>query len=136
MFDKIGGARKFLIRADSARPETVSYMRRQGFRIVSAIKGQGSIEDGIEFLRSFDIIVHPRCVKVIEELTLFAYRVDDHTGDVLPVLDDKNNHTIDALRYALEELRRSGYKPKEQHKKQQRDGYWPQASDDGDWKTV
>ena len=136
MFDAIEGARKFIIRADSARPETVSYMRRQGFRIVSAIKGQGSIEDGVEFLRSFDIVVHPRCVKVIEELTLFAYKVDQHTGDILPMLDDKNNHTIDALRYALEELRRSGYKPQQEQKKTSRDGYWPQARDDGDWKTV
>lgn len=136
LFDKVDGARKFIIRADSARPETVSYMRRQGFRIVSAIKGQGSIEDGVEFLRSFDIVVHPRCVKVIEELTLFAYKVDPHTEDILPMLDDKNNHTIDALRYALEELRRSGYKPKEQQHKPKRDGYWPQARDDGDWKTI
>ena len=112
LFDKIEGSRKFLIRADSARPETVSYMKRQGFRITPAIKGVGSIEDGVEFLRSFDIIVHPRCKKVAEELTLYAYKVDDHTGEILPALDDKNNHTIDALRYALEELRRSGFKPK------------------------
>lgn len=136
MFDAIEGARKFIIRADSARPETVSYMRRQGFRIVSAIKGQGSIEDGVEFLRSFDIVVHPRCAKVIEELTLFAYKIDQHTGEILPVLGDKDNHTIDALRYALEELRRSGYKPQQEQKKTSRDGYWPQARDDGDWKTV
>ena len=72
LFDTIPGSRKWLIRADSARPETVSYMKRQGFRITSAIKGVGSIEDGIEFLRSFDIIVHPRCTKVAEELTLYA----------------------------------------------------------------
>jgi len=111
LFDRIAGSRQWHIRADSARPETVSYMRRQGYRIAGALKGQGSIEDGVEFLRSFDIIVHPRCKKVAEELTLYAYKVDPHTGEVLPVLDDKNNHTIDALRYALEELRRTGYKP-------------------------
>ena len=69
-------------------------------------------------------------------MTLFAYKVDPHTEDILPMLDDKNNHTIDALRYALEELRRSGYKPKEQQNKPKRDGYWPQARDDGDWKTI
>jgi phage terminase large subunit len=74
LFDRIEGSRKWLIRADSARPETVSYMRRQGFRITAALKGQGSLEDGIEFLRSFDIIVHPRCERVIEELTLYAYK--------------------------------------------------------------
>lgn len=126
LFDRIEGSRKWLIRADSARPETVSYMKRQGFRITPAIKGQGSIEDGVEFLRSFDIVVHPRCKHVIEELTLYSYKVDDHTGEILPVLDDKNNHTIDALRYALEELRRTGYKPKITPKAKPRDR-WDRA---------
>lgn len=136
LFDRIAGSRKWLIRADSARPETVSYMKRQGFRITPAIKGTGSIEDGIEFLRSFDIVVHPRCAKVIEELTLYAYKVDEHTGEILPVLDDKNNHTIDALRYALEELRRTGYKPKATAPRQTRDGYWPSEQSDNDWITA
>ncbi len=136
LFDRIEGARQWLIRADSSRPETVSYMRRRGFRITSALKGQGSVEDGIEFLRSFDIVVHPRCTKVAEELTLYAYKVDEHTGDILPVLEDKNNHTIDALRYALEELRRTGYKPKATAPKQRRDGYMPKAEADNDWVTV
>lgn len=139
LFDEIEGSRKFLIRADSARPETVSYMKRQGFKIIAALKGQGSIEDGVEFLRSFDIIVHPRCKKVIEELTLYAYKTDDHTGDILPVLEDKNNHTIDALRYALEELRRTGYKPSSKPVKKRGDR-WDRAfgkEDEGEaWKKV
>lgn len=117
LFDTIAGSRKWLIRADSARPETVSYMRRQGFKITPALKGQGSVEDGVEFLRSFDIKVHPRCTKVIEELTLYSYKTDPHTQEILPVLQDKDNHTIDALRYALEELRRSGYKPTKEAKR-------------------
>ena len=137
LFDKIPGSRKWLIRADSARPETVSYMKRQGFRITAAIKGVGSIEDGVEFLRSFDIIVHPRCKKVAEELTLYAYKVDDHTGDILPALDDKNNHTIDALRYALEELRRTGYKPRAAPPKGPRDR-WNKSKEGEDinWKVA
>lgn len=118
LFDTVPGSRKWTIRADSARPETVSYMRRNGFpRIVGAIKGQGSLEDGIEFLRSFDIVVHPRCAHVAEELARYCYKTDPHTGEILPVLEDKDNHTIDALRYALEELRRSGYKPAEEARK-------------------
>ena len=111
LFETVEGSRKWLIRADSARPETVSYMQRQGFKIVGALKGQGSVEDGVEFLRSFDIVVHPRCKHVAEELARYAYKKDQHTGEILPVLEDKDNHTVDALRYALEELRRSGYKP-------------------------
>lgn len=137
MFDKIEGSRKFTIRADSARPETVSYMKRQGFRIRPAIKGPGSIEDGVEFLRSFDIVVHPRCAKVIEELTLYAYKVDPHTEEILPFLDDKNNHTIDALRYALEELRRTGYKPKAPPKAKPRDRWNKNRErEDSGWKTA
>jgi phage terminase large subunit len=136
LFDRIEGSRRFLIRADSARPETVSYMRRQGFKIQAALKGQGSLEDGIEFLRSFDIIVHPRCAKVIEELTLYAYKIDEHTGDILPMLEDKNNHTIDALRYALEELRRTGYKPSAKQPPKRRERYSERTSDDVDWKAI
>lgn len=137
LFDRIPGSRKWLIRADSARPETVSYMKRQGFRITAAIKGQGSIEDGIEFLRSFDIKVHPRCVKVIEELTLYSYKTDEHSGEILPMLEDKNNHTIDALRYALEELRRTGYKPGAPKAKPNRDR-WNDNKEgrELDWRTV
>jgi phage terminase large subunit len=137
LFDRIEGARKFTIRADSARPETISYMRRQGFRIVEAIKGTGSVEDGVEFLRSFDIVVHPRCVNVARELASYSYRIDPHTEEILPLLDDKNNHTIDALRYALEELRRTGYKPKAEPPKPRprRDyGFGHQTVDN--WKTA
>lgn len=139
LFDTIPGSRKWLIRADSARPETVSYMKRQGFKITQAIKGPGSIEDGIEFLRSFDIVVHPRAKKTAEELTLYSYKVDQQTGDILPMLDDKNNHVIDALRYALEELRRTGYKPTV-HKPKPRGDRWDRAfkggEDDSNWKMA
>jgi len=140
LFDTIEGSRKWLIRADSARPETVSYMKRQGFRITQAIKGPGSIEDGVEFLRSFDIVVHPRCKKVVEELTLYSYKVDPQTEEILPYLDDKNNHTIDALRYALEELRRTGYKPTAKAARKPQDR-WDRAfnrdnEDDGAWKVA
>ena len=140
LFDTIPGSRKFLIRADSARPETVSYMKRQGFRITAALKGQGSIEDGIEFLKSFDIIVHPRCKKVAEELTLYSYKTDPQTGEILPVLEDKNNHTIDALRYALEELRRTGFRPQAEPVKTRGDR-WARALDRNteegpNWRTM
>lgn len=136
LFDTVDGARKWLIRADSARPETVSYMHRQGYKIVSALKGQGSLEDGIEFLRSFDIIVHPRCKHVAEELTLYSYKTDPQTGEILPLLDDKNNHTIDALRYALEELRRSGYKPKAEVKRRRPHDYALDTDSADNWKVA
>ena len=108
LFDTIPGARKWPIVADSARPETISYMKRHGYpRISNAAKGPGSIEDGIEFLKNYDIVVHPDCRHVIDELSLFSYKTDKKTEEVLPILEDKKNHTIDAVRYAIEKLRKN-----------------------------
>lgn len=107
LFARVPEADKWFITADSSRPETISYMRKHGFpRINPAVKGAKSVEEGIEFLRSFDIVVHPRCRHLIDELTLYRYKVDAKTQEVLPVLEDKDNHVIDALRYALEGVRR------------------------------
>lgn len=108
LFDGIPESRKWFITADSARPETISYMRNHGYpKINAAIKGPKSVEEGVEFLKSFDIIVHPRCQHVIDELSMYSYEVDKLTGKVLPKLKDKHNHTIDALRYACEGVRRA-----------------------------
>lgn len=105
LFDQVPGSRKWPIRADSARPETISYMQRAGFTMSGAVKGPNSVEDGVEFLKSHDIVVHPRCRHTSDELSNYAYKVDPKTTEVLPVLADKNNHVIDALRYALEGAR-------------------------------
>lgn len=108
LFDGVPDSRKWFITADSSRPETISYMKKHGYpRINAAIKGAGSIEDGIEFLKSYDIVVHPRCVHTIDELTLYSYKVDKLTEKVLPVLEDKKNHVIDAVRYACEGVRKA-----------------------------
>lgn len=104
--DKPRMARRWPITADSQRPDTISYMLRHGYvNITHARKGPGSIEDGIEFLRNYNIVVHPRCVHTIDELTHYSYKVDRLTDKVLPILEDKANHTIDSLRYAVEGIR-------------------------------
>lgn len=109
LFMTIPDAEKWPITADSARPETISYMQRHGFpKIMKAVKGPGSLEEGVEFLKSFEIIVHPRCKHTIDELTLYRYKVDPmDESKVLPILEDKDNHVIDALRYACEGARRA-----------------------------
>lgn len=105
-------ARLWPIRADSARPETISYLRRNGYpRIEPALKGPNSVKDGIEFLKSYDVVVHPRCTHTIDELTLYSWKTDPLTGEVLPILEDKKNHVIDALRYAVESVRRAAPSP-------------------------
>lgn len=102
LFDQVEGSRKWAIKADSARPETISYMRRHGFNISGAKKWQGSVEDGIEHLKTYNIIIHPRCIHTIDEFNHYSYKLDKQTGDILPVIVDAWNHCIDALRYALD----------------------------------
>lgn len=113
LFLSVPEAEKWPITADSSRPETINYMQTHGFpRIQAAVKGPKSIEDGIEFLKSFDIVVHPRCKHTIDELTMYKYKVDPLTEEVLPLLEDDKNHVIDALRYACEGARRAGAGPR------------------------
>ncbi|MFQ5850902.1 MAG: PBSX family phage terminase large subunit [Candidatus Binatia bacterium] len=95
LFDRIPDSRKWPCIADSARPETISYMRRNGFpNMRPARKGPNSVEEGVEFLKNFDIVVHPRCRHVIDELTLYSYKVDKQTAEILPMLEDRKNHCI------------------------------------------
>lgn len=108
LFMQVPEAEKWPIVADSSRPETIAHMRKHGFpKIMAAVKGPKSLEEGIEWLKSFDIVVHPRCTHTIDELSLYSYKTDPLTGKVLPVLEDKSNHIIDALRYACEGVRRA-----------------------------
>lgn len=103
LFEKVPTARSWPIKADSARPETISYMRRQGFSISAAEKWKGSVEDGIEHLKGFSkIIVHERCARTAEEMRLYSYKQDAKTKEVLPVVLDRWNHCIDSLRYGLD----------------------------------
>ena len=108
LFMTVPDSERWPITADNARPETISHMKKHGFpKIMPAVKGAKSLEEGVEFLKSFDIVVHPRCKHLIDELTLYKYKEDPLTGTVLPVLEDKDNHVIDALRYACEGARRA-----------------------------
>ena len=108
LFMSVPEAEKWPMVADSARPETISHMRHNGFpKILPAVKGARSLEEGVEWLKSFDIVVHPRCKHLIDELSLYSYKTDPMTGQVLPALADKDNHCIDALRYACEGVRRA-----------------------------
>lgn len=108
-FDTVPGIRDHTIRADSARPETIAELKKRGFRIVGADKWHGSVEDGIQHLRSYtEIVIHPRCKRVIEEARLYRYQTDKRTDDVLPKVVDAHNHAMDALRYALGPLIKKG----------------------------
>lgn len=103
LFRAIDGADRWPIKADCSRPETISYMSRKGFNIAGAEKWPGSVEDGIAHMRAFKkIVVHPRCKHTIKELSLYSYKVDKVTKEILPIIVDKYNHCIDAIRYGLD----------------------------------
>lgn len=100
--DSIPGIRTWEVLADSARPDTINYLQNQGFNIAGAEKHKGSVEEGIEFMRSFEkIIIHTRCQRTFEEFENYKFKVDRITQDVLPIPLDAWNHAIDAIRYSL-----------------------------------
>lgn len=96
----------YACRADSANPGHISYLNNHGMPlVVGAKKGKGSIEDGISYIKKFDkVVIHPECVETLREFRNYSYKVDRLSGDILPVPEDANNHTIDSIRYALEPM--------------------------------
>jgi phage terminase large subunit len=104
--DKIPDFGRNKIIADSARPESRSFLRRHGFPMCQgAKKGKGSVEDGVAFIKSFDrVVIHPRCTETYNEFCNYSYKQDRLTKDILPTILDANNHCIDAIRYGLEPI--------------------------------
>lgn len=101
------------VRCDNARPESISYLQNHGMpQAVACLKGKGSVEDGIEYIKSFDrVVIHPDCPETAREFRLYSYKVDALSGDILPKIVDANNHHIDSLRYALEPMMRMRRRP-------------------------
>ena len=96
-----------IIIADSAEPKSIQYFKQNGIkRITGAKKGKGSIESGIKLLKTYKIIIDANCVNTKNEFSLYKYK-ESKDGQVLPVPVDKNNHLIDAIRYACEQLQNS-----------------------------
>ena len=96
LYMSVPGADKWPIKADEARPETISYLaKRCGFNISGATKWKGSIEDGIAYIKSFDkVVIHPRCKHTADEFRLYSYKIDKVTNEILPVVLDKSNHCV------------------------------------------
>lgn len=104
--DRIPGIQRHTVRADSARPESIKHVQGKGLpKCVPVRKWPGSVEDGIEHMKSFRrIVVHPRCEKVQEELRRYQYKVDRLSGEIRPEPVDAYNHFVDATRYALQPM--------------------------------
>lgn len=99
------GYAKEKIKADSSEPKSIDRLYQLGIsRIASARKGVDSVSSGIDFIQDFHIIVHPKCVNFITEISNYTWAVDPKTGKTLNSPIDDFNHLMDAMRYALEDF--------------------------------
>ena len=90
-----------LVICDSAEPKSVADFRKYRINAVGAKKGKGSIEYGIKFLQSLEIIIHPRCQSFKNSISKYKYK-EDKNGMVLPIPVGKDDHLIDCTRYCLQ----------------------------------
>jgi len=104
IFEKISsmGYAKERITADSAEPKSIDELKTLGIhRINGAKKGKDSIANGIQWIQDLEIIIHPRCVNFLTEISNYTWD-EDKFGRKLNVPIDDFNHLMDAMRYALE----------------------------------
>jgi phage terminase large subunit len=96
------------ITADSAEPRTIAEFKDLGLRIQPAKKGQGSVEHGIKWLQDLnEIIIDPeRCPNASREFVKYELERDVH-GNLKGEYPDKDNHSIDSTRYAMESVMRN-----------------------------
>ena len=98
------GYGKEKIRADSAEPKSIDRLYDLGlYRITRARKGKDSINNGIDYLQDYKILIHPRCTNFITEISNYTWDEDTKTGRKLNKPIDDFNHLMDAMRYAIED---------------------------------
>lgn len=111
--EMVPDVKKYNTIADSARPELVAHLKADGFKIESAQKWPGSVEDGVQWMQDYELIVHPDCLKasyatedekytIDHEFNNYSFKVDKRTGLITSDLEDKDNHYTDAGRYGLQ----------------------------------
>lgn len=91
------------ITADSAEPKSIDELKGYGLRVSGAAKGKDSINNGIQFIQDFEIIIHPRCVHFLTEISNYTWDKDKFNNKLNKPIDDFN-HLMDAMRYALEKF--------------------------------
>lgn len=99
------GYRKEHIRAESAEPKSNQRLRDLGIsHLTKARKGKDSVNNGIDFLQDWIIIIHPKCVNFITEISNYQWDTDKKTGRKINKPVDDFNHLMDAMRYAMERI--------------------------------
>ena len=95
------GYRKERITADSAEPKSIDELNTLGLKVTGAKKGRDSINNGIQWIQELEIIIHPRCVNFLTEISNYTWGTDKFGTKLNTPIDDFN-HLMDAMRYALE----------------------------------
>lgn len=90
-----------IIICDSAEPKSISELRKYGVNAYPAEKGKDSVNFGIQWLKQQSIVIHSECINTKNEMMQYHWR-KDAGGNTIRQPVDKNNHLIDALRYAYE----------------------------------
>ncbi|MBG9772409.1 terminase [Brevibacillus laterosporus] len=102
MLERKGYAKERII-ADSSEPKSIDEIKSLGIRrIKGARKGKDSVNNGVQFLQDFEVIIHPRCINFIKEINNYIYDTDKKTGKRLNTPVDDFNHLMDAWRYSME----------------------------------
>lgn len=96
------GYGKERITADSAEPKSIDELKSLGLRVKAAQKGKDSIQNGIQWIQDLEIIIHPKCVNFLTEISNYTWDKDKFDNRLNVPIDDFN-HLMDAMRYALEQ---------------------------------
>lgn len=97
------GFAKSVICADSAEQKSIDEIKRLGVpRIKPCVKGKGSVLQGIQKLQQYELVVHPSCENVIEELENYAWKKDRQTNEYINEPAEGYDHYMDSLRYSLQ----------------------------------
>ena len=95
------GYKKERITADCAEPKSIDELNTLGLHVKGAVKGKDSILNGIQWIQDLEIIIHPRCVNFLTEISNYTWDKDKFDKKLNKPIDDFN-HLMDAMRYALE----------------------------------
>ena len=98
--------KQYAIIADSAEPDRIKEFKNAGFKMTGAKKEKGSVQSGIDNIKRRRVHIHPDCINTINEFQSYKYK-EDKDGNVFDEPVDLNNHSLDAIRYALDELRKA-----------------------------
>lgn len=101
---------KYVITADSSSPDLIDLLNKYEYPCKPAIKGRGSIEAGITYIKTFKkCYVHPRCTEFLKEVYNLKYKIDKRSNQIKDEIEDKNNHLVDSWRYSLEDCMKNRF---------------------------